>query len=513
MFKGYVISAAVGTTFVVLVLWLVCSSVAGMPSQYAQERKKMADKERSMRLGSQLTLNDREEMVNCYLMSLKQFMIATSTAGKTLFPPSQHFFHTKADIDNSTLFHIIQMMPKGGSLHLHESCMTSLEWVIKNLTYMDNLYTRMEESGEVRARLYLFSQASPGTEWTLMSELRAAQTDVDRFDQELLDTLAMWGTEPYASNHEAWNDFHAYFRGIDGFLTNMESRRLYDLHGIEEAYDDGLQYLEWRVSANNTDMVEYIRMLQGIVKDFKAEHPDFLGVKVIFEGMRESTPATVSDNVRKVANAMKLFPDEVKGYDLTNEEDVVNRLEHFVDVLVDDEGTALLPYFFHAGETTWSGGADMNLLDAVLLNTTRIGHGFATVKHPEVLKAVMERPIPVEVNPVSNQVLALVRDLRDHPASSMISYGAPVVISSDNPNVYFAKMQSHDSYAAFMGLASQQDDLRLLKQLAINSLKYSAMTETEKTDAFAAWQIRWDLFVEEVIAKYNLESYCQKPNL
>ena len=43
-------------------------------------------------------------------------------------------------------------------------------------------------------------------------------------------------------------------------------------------------------------------------------------------------------------------------------------------------------------------------MDAVLLNATRIGHGYSITKHPEVLKMAKERDIPIEVCPISNQV-------------------------------------------------------------------------------------------------------------
>ena len=59
-----------------------------------------------------------------------------------------------------------------------------------------------------------------------------------------------------------------------------------------------------------------------------------------------------------------------------------------------------LPYF-----TDWEGTrVDDNVLDAVLLNTTRIGHGYALLKHPEVMRLIKERYIGIEVNPISNQV-------------------------------------------------------------------------------------------------------------
>ena len=45
-----------------------------------------------------------------------------------------------------------------------------------------------------------------------------------------------------------------------------------------------------------------------------------------------------------------------------------------------------------------------NLIDAMLLNTTRIGHGFAAAKNPVVLQYIMENNVALEVNPISNQV-------------------------------------------------------------------------------------------------------------
>ena len=57
-----------------------------------------------------------------------------------------------------------------------------------------------------------------------------------------------------------------------------------------------------------------------------------------------------------------------------------------------------------------------NLIDAMLLNATRIGHGFAAAKNPIVLEYIKENDIALEVNPISNQasmmLIAYVRLLR-----------------------------------------------------------------------------------------------------
>lgn len=138
-------------------------------------------------------------------------------------------------------------------------------------------------------------------------------------------------------------------------------------------------------------------------------------------------------------------------------------------------------------------------MDAVLLGTKRIGHGFSLLKHPKIIELVKANDIAVEVNPVSNQVLRLVDDYRNHPASAFLAHNIPIVISSDDPSFWGAAPLSHDFYMAFLGIASQKSDLRVLKKFAMNSIRYSAMNRTEKKAAFAKWQLQWYTFIEDVI--------------
>lgn len=191
------------------------------------------------------------------------------------------------------------------------------------------------------------------------------------------------------------------------------------------------------------------------------------------------------------------YPDFLAGFDLVGQEDLGRPLSDFVEQLLQVPDT--IDFYFHAGETNWYGSSvDENLIDALLLGTKRIGHGFGLVKHPVVLDMVKKLNVAIEVNPVSNQVLQLISDFRNHPCSQFFADGYPVVISSDDPSFWKASPLSHDYYIAFLGIASQHADLRLLKKLALNSIQYSSLSVDEKFNALTKWQVKWEEFLDHV---------------
>lgn len=126
-------------------------------------------------------------------------------------------------------------------------------------------------------------------------------------------------------------------------------------------------------------------------------------------------------------------------------------------------------------------------IDAIALGTKRIGHGYALAKHPKLLNILKEKDIAVEVNPISNQIVKLVDDFRNHPAATLSAQNVPIVVSSDNPCLWETSPLTHDFYMALLGIASAVSDL-----LAMNSLKYSSLNDAEKVGAFAKWQMKWE---------------------
>lgn len=63
----------------------------------------------------------------------------------------------------------------------------------------------------------------------------------------------------------------------------------------------------------------------------------------------------------------------------------------------------------------------MNLYDAILLGSKRMGHGFNLIMHPHLTEIVKKEKICIECCPVSNYVLGYCKDFRLHPARAFLS--------------------------------------------------------------------------------------------
>ena len=134
----------------------------------------------------------------------------------------------------------------------------------------------------------------------------------------------------------------------------------------------------------------------------------------------------------------------------------------------------------------------MNLYDAFLLGSRRVGHGFNLFRFPHLQARLIEANVALEVCPISNQMLGYVRDLRIHPASGYLRRGVPVVLGNDDPGIFGNVGLSYDFWVA---VVAWKLDLRALKQLATNSLVYSAMNDAERAEALARWRADWTRWI------------------
>ncbi|KAH9492672.1 hypothetical protein Btru_024471 [Bulinus truncatus] len=480
---------------------------------HLSQRSQLIAEETQRRIGGQQTLNPPETLLDYYIMKEKRRIMDESRLNRTSYLPAYSFYKSKSFIESTTLYKIIKKMPKGAALHLHDLAITSLDWVIKNATYRDDVYMYTDDKNFVR--LGAFRTPPADNAWKAVKSMRAAVPDVTQFDEDLRKSISMLTNDPlvtYPTISLVWDRFNLYFGQVISLLFNAGIMRDYYRQALEEFRADNVQYIELRGQLRGfTELDGTVHdaefgadLYKSVTDEFVRDHPDFFGAKIIMSGLRYKPQADILDEVKAALALRQKYPDFFAGYDLVGQEDPNYSLEYYLDVLLYPEHK--LPYFFHAAETKWQETeVDYNLVDAILLNTSRVGHGYGLSKHPKLASLMKEKRIAVEVNPISNQLLGLVSDLRNHPMASLMADGFPVVISSDDPATWEATPLSHDFYMAFMDMAGRDTGLGFLKQLALNSIEYSAMNAAEKSRAKTLWQTKWDTFVREAISEFSNE--------
>ncbi|XP_053271109.1 adenosine deaminase 2-A [Pleuronectes platessa] len=488
----------------VLLLGLM-GSADGMPDP--AQRDLLMRQEASRQTGGRVALTAAEQKLGASLHRQKEREMSAAQ-----FPPAIHFFKAKPLIQKSSIFKLLQKMPKGAALHIHGSTLVGVDWLVRNVTYRPHCYICFTWDNSVR---FLFSDRRPFPRWDcfywqLLETLRAKIGDPTGFDSSLMQHLTLFTEDPdneYPNQDVVWEKFEKAFIAAAGLITHAPVLRDYFYKGLEELHQDNIMYLELRSGISKTyeldgtvhDKVWTLKTFQQVTKKFVDDHSDFLGARIIISVHRALSVSEVKGAIKEAIQLQNDFPDVVAGFDLVGREDSGRSLWYFREALsMPADLGVTLPYFFHAGETDDEGtDVDQNILDALLFNTTRIGHGYALAHHPLAKELSRRRNVAVELCPISNQVLKLVSDLRNHPAAVLMSEGHPMVISSDDPSLFGTTGLSYDFYQAFVGIGGLKANLGTLKELALNSIRYSSLPAHLKDRGCVMWQKRWDTFIAD----------------
>jgi adenosine deaminase CECR1 len=449
-------------------------------AEYRAARERLIQEDRGRRLGAGLALTPDEEAADRRLMALKRAELERT---RQYFPPAHTFLRdrTKQVIAESPVLEVMRRLPKGGILHAHGGALGDFRWLVSHVTYRPDCYMYVGAAGPTPRGALRLAQQSPGEGWRPVSELRAEASSATAFDAEIYRSITLG--EEDLDVPDIWIEFATIFRRIGSLVSDPAVNADYWRALLAALIDENVQYLESRSVALDA----------AIVQEAQRRDPAFK-IRFITAAGRSATRERVAQTLKAVVDRRAADPGSVAGFDLVEEEDRTNTNLFYAEELLAAQQEAArrgvgLPLFLHSGESNWA--ENENLYDAVLLGASRIGHGVALFKHPRLMEIVRERGIAIEVCPLSNQLLGFVSDLRNHPAVLYINAGLPVVLSTDDPAIMRHSL-SHDFYIAFMAWGL---DLRSLKQLAMNSLIYSALGPEDKRAALEAWKARWEKFV------------------
>ncbi|XP_047999609.1 adenosine deaminase 2-like [Leguminivora glycinivorella] len=485
-----------------VLFWLLFDQIAAEDiAKYMAERARTMEVDSQITLGQKLVLSEKKLRVNDKLMKCKNMDLDNSPNNTHYLDFSGSFFKYRDAMRRSKSYEMIRRMPKGASLHVHSSLMLDPDDLLK-LTYEDHLYICLTEN-------YLdfyFSKQNPkrncSYQWSLLKELRKKHANVTQFDKTLKERLTLGPEDDLTDENRVWEEFEHIVDAISSLIEYRPVREKMIYQSLQNLYDDNILYVEIRIGLNPLyelngtihDDLYMVSLYDQVASKFMLANPDFAGLKLILASFRKVNIEKVEKDLNFARNVKQTLPDVFAGFDLVGQEDKGKTLKDYLPVLLKSKGE--IDYFFHAGETNQFGTpVDENLFDAILLGTKRIGHGTALFKHPELIKLVWEKDIALEVNVISNSVLSLVKDLRSHPLAVYLVLGLPVVLSSDDPGVWGARPATDDVYVAFMAIASQKADLRMLKQLAMNSIKYSSLNTQRKEKLFETFEKKWIEFI------------------
>lgn len=125
-----------------------------------------------------------------------------------------------------------------------------------------------------------------------------------------------------------------------------------------------------------------------------------------------------------------------------------------------------LPFTIHAGE---SGGAD-EVIEAIQLGATRIGHGIHAIENNDALELIKEKDVLLEVCPTSNVQTNAVSDYASHPIPKLYKNQIPVCINTDDPTI--------------SNLSLTEEYLKLFEQFHFEITDYQKMNINALNHAF-----------------------------
>lgn len=261
------------------------------------------------------------------------------------------------------------------------------------------------------------------------------------------------------------------FKWMVGVLVDYDAVRRIAYENVEDASNEGLDYVELRFSplfmakANGLDPAGVV---EAVVDGIESGGRDFK-TRVNLIGILSRTYGP--DAARQELEALLGKSAQIAALDLAGDEANFPPewfAEHFK--IARNVGWHIT---VHAGESAGPGSVWQA---ARLLGAERIGHAIHAVEDPSLLDYLAEHHIGIESCLTSNVQTSCVNDYASHPLRKFLEHGLCATINTDDPGISGITLPfEYNSAAPLAGLTEAQ-----IHQAQVNGLEAAFLSAFEK---------------------------------
>lgn len=262
------------------------------------------------------------------------------------------------------------------------------------------------------------------------------------------------------------------FRWMIGVLADYEAVRRVAYENVEDAYREGIDYIELRFSPWFMSLPHHLdpaELTAAVVDGVRAGERDF-GIRVNLIGILSRTYGP--EACEKELAALLKHREAITALDLAGDE--ANWPAELFAAHFKKARDAGWHITVHAGE---SAGAE-SIWQALRLGAERIGHGVRAIEDPKLMAYLADRRIGIESNLTSNVQTMTVPDYASHPLRTFLENGLAATINTDDPGI--SAIDLHYEYEVAAPAAGLTPELILQAQR--NAVDVAFLSDHDKKE-------------------------------
>ena len=420
----------------------------------------------------------------------------------------------KSEIESNIFFKDLQQMPKGCLLHHHFVDCINIKWIADTVMKegnLENIYMRRFRDKydiliyTVKPNLTKENPDQPFKEIIDQYLIENKdKTPYDYFFKKL--TINYDEIENVKNNSEAWEVFMPKYFFCQFLIFYKEFYKEHVRNTFMQCVEDKQYRIESRITPGciRDENYEFI----GIDEEMKIYQDELKYINllkletkftfgIIFEIIRNKKDEFITEKINLSMELKKKYPEIICAVDFSGDEDHFRSLEELTPVMLKNTDPNL-PFILHCGESLKA--QNYNLIDGLLLNTKRFGHCINLFKLGKLYETIKNKKIVLEINPISNQTLRQVRDLRLHPCIGYHNQGIKICINNDDPTLYNTKGVAYDF---FVSAAVMEFDLLDFKCFGLNSIDGAQINDELNKEYKNKFLKSWNEFLDYFINKYE----------